>query len=99
MSPLFARKLAPGVTVWLFMLQILHGNVAMTALRHVGGVAMRASSYCAARTRLPLALFTQLFDAVAHSIRDSHECHSLKHNARHALPLSSVSVPSADHIP
>lgn len=59
------RKLTPGVTVWLFMLQILHGNVAMTALRHVGGVTMRASSYCCARARLPLALFTRLFDAVS----------------------------------
>ncbi len=59
------RKLTPGVTVWLFLLQILHGNVAITALRHVGGVTMRASSYCCARARLPLALFTQLFDAMS----------------------------------
>ena len=59
------RLLTPAVTVRLFMLQILHGNVAITALRHVGQIAMQASSYCAARARLPLALFGQLFDAVS----------------------------------
>lgn len=59
------RKLTPAVTLWLFMIQVLHGNVAMTALRHVGPMAANASSYCAARARLPLALFAALFDAVA----------------------------------
>jgi len=47
------RKLTPAVTCWLFLLQILHGNCAMTRLRHLGGVVMTASSYCAARGRLP----------------------------------------------
>lgn len=59
------RKLTPAVTVWLFMLQIVNGNVAMTALRHLGGMAMQASSYCAARQRLPVELFARLFDAVS----------------------------------
>ena len=38
-------KLTPAITVWLFMLQILNGNTAITALRHLGGIAMEASSY------------------------------------------------------
>jgi hypothetical protein len=59
------RKLTPAVTVWLFMLQVLHGNIAMTALRHLGAMTMQASSYCAARMRLPTELFTRLFDAVS----------------------------------
>jgi hypothetical protein len=59
------RKLTPAVTVWLFLLQILNGNLAMTGLHRVGGVTMRASSYCAARMRLPLDLFVRLFDAVS----------------------------------
>ena len=33
------RKLTPAVTLWLFMLQVLNGNVAISALRHVGGMA------------------------------------------------------------
>ena len=59
------RLLTPAVTVKLFLLQILHGNVAITALRHIGQMTMQASSYCAARARLPLELFTQLFDVIA----------------------------------
>jgi hypothetical protein len=59
------RKLTPATTVWLFMLQVVNGNVAISALRHVGNMAASASSYCAARARLPLTLFAQLFDAVA----------------------------------
>lgn len=59
------RTLTPAVTVRLFLLQVLHGNCAITALRHVGGgLAATASSYCAARARLPLTLFARLFDAV-----------------------------------
>jgi hypothetical protein len=59
------RKLTPAVTIWLFMLQVLNGNVAITALHHLGGIMMQASSYCAARQRLPLELFTRLFDAIS----------------------------------
>lgn len=59
------RLLTPAVTVRLFLLQILHGNVAITALRHIGPMTTAASSYCAARGRLPLTLFARLFDAVA----------------------------------
>jgi len=59
------RKLTPAVTIGLFILQILHGNVAITALNHLGAISMQASSYCAARMRLPMRVFTQLFDAVS----------------------------------
>lgn len=59
------RLLTPAATVRLFLLQILHGNVAITALRHLAQMTVAASSYCEARARLPLALFAELFDAVA----------------------------------
>lgn len=59
------RELTPAVTVWMLLLQVINGNAAMTALRHLTGVTTTASSYCAARARLPLALFAELFDAVA----------------------------------
>src|SRR5580658_1862596 len=62
------RKRSPAVTIRLFMLQILHGNVAISALNHLGAITMRASSYCAARMRLPLQVFTQLFDAVSQAV-------------------------------
>jgi hypothetical protein len=59
------RTLTPGVTIRLFILQILHGNVAITALRHLGAIVMQASSYCEARMRLPMELFIRLFDEVS----------------------------------
>jgi hypothetical protein len=64
------RKLTPAVTIYLFMLQILNGNVAISALRHLSGISIQASSYCAARMRLPLTLFTRLFDAVSQAAND-----------------------------
>src|SRR6185503_10407926 len=64
------RLLSPAVTVRLFLLQIFNGNVAITALRHVGQMTATASSYCEARARLPLTLFTRLFDAVARQAAD-----------------------------
>lgn len=68
------RKLTPAVTVRLFLLQVLHGNVAISALRHLGQVSLQASSYCAARARLPLALFSQLFDAVQQQVSAVMRC-------------------------
>lgn len=59
------RTLTPAITVWFFALQILNGNCAISALRHLGNLPTQASSYCTARMKLPLALFTQLFDAVS----------------------------------
>ena len=65
------RTLTPAVTCWLFMLQVLHGNCAISALRHWGGITTAASSYCAARARLPLALFAMLFDAVVQRAQEA----------------------------
>ena len=80
------RKLTPAATVALFLIQILHGNVAMTALRHLGPVAVDASSYCIARARLPLALFAALFDAVVAMNDDaSSSSHATLLNGRRVL--------------
>jgi hypothetical protein len=79
------RKLTPAATIALFLIQILHGNVAMTALRHLGGMAVDASSYCVARTRLPLALFTALLDAVAAMAEDATPWHATLLNGRRVL--------------
>jgi hypothetical protein len=104
------RKLTPSVTVWLFMLQVLHGNVAMTALRHVGGVTVRASSYCVARARLPLALFAGLFDAAVQmaespsspsspSSSSSSSCATLLNGRRVVLAdVSTFSTPDTDEL-
>jgi len=46
------RQLGPVETIHLFIVQVLCFNTAMTALRHVGHRAVKASAYCKARMRL-----------------------------------------------
>ena len=49
------RVLDPANTMMLFILQILHGNTAISHLRHLSKLDVADSSYCQARARLPLA--------------------------------------------
>jgi hypothetical protein len=58
------RTLTPVVTTYLFLRQVLHGNVAAGQLRHLSGLGFTDSAYCQARARLPLALFHRLRRAV-----------------------------------
>ena len=58
------RVLDPATTLSLFILQVLHGNTAITHLRHLSKVTVAASSYCAARARLPLEALAQLVELV-----------------------------------
>jgi hypothetical protein len=55
-------------TVQVFLLQILHGNTACTALSRLAGIPFAAASYCAARARLPLALFEDLLQQVCDAL-------------------------------
>jgi hypothetical protein len=50
------RLLPPLLTVRLFLMQILHGNCSIAALRQLCGLDFAPSSYCEARRRLPLPL-------------------------------------------
>jgi hypothetical protein len=59
------RLLDPTTTVYLFVLQILHGNTALTHVVHFGGWCFTASAYCQARIRLPLAVFQALLQKTA----------------------------------
>jgi hypothetical protein len=62
------RVLDPVTTVHVFLLQILHGNTACTALSRLAGMSFTAASYCAARARLPLALFEDLLQHVCDAL-------------------------------
>ena len=65
------RLLDPATTISLFILQVLHGN---TACQHVVQFGLRAFTdvaYCAARRRIPLAVFQQLLQSVADTMRQS----------------------------
>ena len=48
------RILTPVVTLRLFLLQILHGNIACRALTHLSERSFTAASYCDGRERLPI---------------------------------------------
>jgi hypothetical protein len=52
------RTLTPVTTIYVFLLQILHGNTAMTDLPRLSGRSFSPSAYCQARQRLPVAALT-----------------------------------------
>jgi hypothetical protein len=62
------RVLDPAITVHVFLLQILHGNTACTALSRLAGMTFTATAYCRARSRLPLSLFEQLLACVCEAM-------------------------------
>lgn len=49
------RVLDPANTMKLFILQVLHGNTAISHLRWLSKIQCAQSSYCQARSRLPTA--------------------------------------------
>jgi Glycosyltransferase family 9 (heptosyltransferase) len=73
------RVLGPVTTVHVFVLQILHGNTACSALSRLAGVPFTATAYSLARSRLPLALFEDLLqhvcDALYPEVRETGRWH------------------------
>src|SRR5688500_16221173 len=68
------RELDPATTIALFVQQVLHGNAPCSEVRHLAGGAAASSfspsssftpqAYCAARARLPLAVYQTLLTDV-----------------------------------
>lgn len=56
------RKLDPVNTVYLFLLQILNLNTAITHLRHLADVSISAGAYCTARAKLSVSFMEALLD-------------------------------------
>src|SRR4051794_15362934 len=63
------RTLDPVTTIYLFLLQVFHGNTACLHVVHFGRWAFTDSAYCLARKRLPLALFHWLLETTAAACR------------------------------
>ncbi len=63
------RTLGPVATLQLFMMQVLHGNTALSHVVRLAGIAATASAYCQARARLPLAVFQLLVQRVADALQ------------------------------
>lgn len=66
------RLLDPVTTLRLFMLQILHGNVACRTVRHLAGMSFSLTAYGNARMRLPVQLFAQLAWTLTGVARGAH---------------------------
>ena len=66
--------LDPVHTIHLFLMQVLHGNTAITHLRHLSPRCFTASAYCQARQRLPVELFRRLFRTITDAMFDALEC-------------------------
>lgn len=64
------RVFDPVFLIHSFLIQILHGNVACSALPHLTGRLFSAAAYVEARTRLPLALFWELLRRVVAGLSD-----------------------------
>ena len=65
------RRLGPAVTIYLFLLQILHGNTACKHVVHFGEWTSSDSAYCQARKRLPLAVYYALLEQTAANVRQA----------------------------
>jgi hypothetical protein len=76
------RVLDPVATVHVFLLQILHGNIACSALSRLSGLAFTASAYCEARIRLPLSVFAALLERVAQTLDPEMDETGLWHGHR-----------------
>jgi Transposase DDE domain len=67
--PTRRRTLTPAVTTYLFLRQVLHGNMAVADLRRLSGLTFVPSAYCQARARLPVEFFRRLQRAVIGRLR------------------------------
>ena len=76
------RILDPVTTVHVFLLQILHGNTACSALARLAGLSFTAGAYCGARQRLPLSLFEDLLERVCDALFPEIQEASLWHGHR-----------------
>jgi hypothetical protein len=88
------RKLTPVNTIYVFLIQLLNGNIAMEALPRLAGLEFTASAYCQARARLKLDLLSRLFRLVVEKLRPMGEAVGRWHGHRvFHLDGTGVSMP------
>jgi Transposase DDE domain len=93
------RLLNPVTTVYLFILQVLHGNTACQHAVHFGQWNFTDSAYCAARKRLPLGVLRRLAGRVAQRVRTTATAASTWHGHRvWLLDGSSFSMPDTPEL-
>src|SRR5262249_54607891 len=60
--------LTPAAVIHWFLIQILHGNTALTHVSLMAGRAFTASAFCQARARLPLPVFRAVLREMVHAL-------------------------------
>lgn len=92
------RILDPTTTVQVFLLQILHGNTACTALPRLAELSFTAAAYCAARTRLPLSVFATLLQRVCEALLPELDGGRWRGHRTWSLDGSSFSMPDTPEL-
>jgi hypothetical protein len=65
------RELGPAPTIWAFLLQVLYGNTACTHVVRLAQLTCSAAAYCAARARLPLAVYERILEQTSQAAQRS----------------------------
>jgi hypothetical protein len=65
------RELGPAQTIWAFLLQVLYGNTACAHVVRLARLTCSAAAYCAARARLPLAVYQRILQQTSQAARQS----------------------------
>ena len=60
--------LTPASTIHWFLIQVFHGNTALTHVSLMAGRAFSASAFCQARAKLPLAVFRALLREIVRAL-------------------------------
>src|SRR4051794_6886693 len=86
--------LTPAAIIHWFLIQVLHGNTALTHVSLLAGRAFSASAFCQARARLPLAVFRALLrDMVGAVIPDTEVIGRWRGHRTFLADGSSFSMP------
>jgi hypothetical protein len=93
--PFRCRKLSPGLSVHLLLVQLLH-KTALHGLRHFHDASLTASAICQARARLPLSLFYALIEALATALTGTPSHIDQGFHGLEVVLLDATSVRTAD---
>lgn len=93
------RVLDPVTVIRLFLLQILHGNTAITHLRFFLPKSFSASAYCQARARVPLEVFKLLLKKMSINVRRTERSEERWRGRRvYLVDGSSFSMPDTPEL-
>ena len=91
--------LNPVTTIQIFLLQILHGNIACAALPRITNLAFTDAAYCMARSRIPIAVFQLILKRVLDTIQDTVSSADRWHGHRvFIVDGSSFSMPDTPEL-